>query len=134
MVGSRSQSVKDFGVKMSLILDVIHRFNEAFNRHDVDAMMADTTEDTIFENTFPAPDGTRFEGQATVREFWINFFKDSPHARLEFEDIFATEDRCVQCWVYHWIDAHGTLGYVRGVDVFRLRSGKIAEKLSYVKG
>ncbi len=25
-------------------------------------------------------------------------------------------------------------GHVRGVDVFRVRDGKVAEKLSYVKG
>jgi hypothetical protein len=25
-------------------------------------------------------------------------------------------------------------GHVRGVDVFRVRGGKVAEKLSYVKG
>lgn len=25
-------------------------------------------------------------------------------------------------------------GYVRGVDVYRVRAGKVAEKLSYVKG
>ena len=28
----------------------------------------------------------------------------------------------------------GTPGHVRGVDVFRVRDGKVAEKLSYVKG
>jgi len=28
----------------------------------------------------------------------------------------------------------GSPGHVRGVDVFRIRAGKIAEKRSYVKG
>jgi ketosteroid isomerase-like protein len=119
---------------LALSLNMLQHFNDAFNRHDVAAMMDDMTNDCVFENTFPAPDGTRYEGQAAVREFWVNFFKSSPHAHLDIEDIIATEDRCVQCWVYHWIDEQGKSGHVRGVDVFRLRGGKIAEKLSYVKG
>jgi ketosteroid isomerase-like protein len=51
-------------------LEVVHRFNEAFNRHDVDAIMELMTEDCVFENTNPTPDGTRYEGQAAVRAFW----------------------------------------------------------------
>ena len=38
-------------------LTTIERFNAAFNRHDVDAIMALMTEDVVFENTSPAPDG-----------------------------------------------------------------------------
>jgi hypothetical protein len=37
-------------------------------------------------------------------------------------------------WCYHWVDASGTPGHIRGVDVYTLRDGLIAEKLSYVKG
>ena len=33
----------------------IEAFNEAFGRHDVDAVMALMTDDCIFENTLPAP-------------------------------------------------------------------------------
>ena len=38
---------------------VIDRFNEAFNRHDVDALAPLLTDDTVFEDTSPAPDGRR---------------------------------------------------------------------------
>lgn len=44
--------------------ETIDRFNEAFNRHDVDAIMALMTDDVVFENTSPRPDGERFEGAA----------------------------------------------------------------------
>ena len=37
-------------------------------------------------------------------------------------------------WTYHWREAGEAVGHVRGVDVYRLRDGLIAEKLSYVKG
>jgi ketosteroid isomerase-like protein len=45
-------------------LDVIRRFNEAFNRHDVDGLMALMTSDCVFDNTLPARDGERVEGAA----------------------------------------------------------------------
>jgi ketosteroid isomerase-like protein len=110
-------------------LVVIERFNEAFNRHDVDAVMALMTDDVIFENTYPPPDGERFTGQAAVRGFWERFFAGAPNARFESEDQFAAGDRAVVRWRYSWGDGH-----IRGVDVFRVRDGKVAEKLSYVKG
>jgi hypothetical protein len=37
-------------------------------------------------------------------------------------------------WTYSWVDPSGTPGHIRGVDVYRVRDGLIAEKLSYVKG
>jgi ketosteroid isomerase-like protein len=112
-------------------LDVVHRFNEAFNRHDVDGVMALMTADGVFENTFPAPDGGRFDGAAAVREFWARFFAATPHARFEAEEIFAAGDRCVVRWIFHWDDRGG---HVRGVDVMKVRDSRVAEKLAYVKG
>ncbi len=113
----------------SATLATIDRFNEAFNRHDVDTVMALMTEDIVFENTSPPPDGERFEGQAAVRAFWELFFAGSPRARFEAEEVLAAGDRCVVSWRYSWGDGH-----IRGVDLFRVREGKVAEKLSYVKG
>jgi len=56
-----------------------------------------------------------------------------PQARFETEEIFAAGDRCVVWWTYHWVK-EGKPGHVRGVDIFRVQDGKVAEKLSYVKG
>src|ERR1700680_2574540 len=49
---------------------VVERFNEAFNRHDADALASLLTDDTVFEDTSPAPDGKRIEGKAAVTEYW----------------------------------------------------------------
>ena len=111
----------------------VERFNDAFNRHHVDDVMSCMTDDCVFENTRPAPDGTRIAGRDAVRKFWEEFFARSPQARFETEDLFAAGDRCVVRWRYHWI-RDGKPGHVRGVDVFRVRDGLVAEKLSYVKG
>lgn len=115
-------------------LAAIQRFNDAFNQHDVDGVMAAMTEDCIFENTSPAPDGERYVGQAAVRVFWESFFAASPQATFDTEDIFASGDRCLVRWRYRWVGSDGTPGHIRGVDVFCVRDGKVAEKFAYVKG
>lgn len=112
---------------------IVEGFNAAFNRHDVPAIMALMTDDCVFDSTRPTPDGERLVGQEAVRAFWERFFTRSPQAIFETEEIFAAGTRCVVRWVYRW-ERDGTPGHVRGVDVFRVRDGKVAEKLSYVKG
>jgi ketosteroid isomerase-like protein len=114
--------------------EVIQRFNDALNHHDVDAVMALMTEDCVFENTYPPPDGTRYEGQAAVRGFWEELLRASPDAHFTTEELFASGDRCTVRWRYDYTGSDGMRGHIRGVDVFRVRDGKVAEKLSYVKG
>ncbi len=118
----------------SSTLNVIERFNDAFNRHDVDAVMALMTDDVIFENTSPFPDGERYTGQDAVRAFWQGLFDSTPDAHFAAEDIFAVDDRCTVRWRYTFTSSDGSPGHVRGVDVFKVREGKVAEKLAYVKG
>jgi ketosteroid isomerase-like protein len=112
----------------------IHAFNTALNAHDIDAVMALMTDDCIFENTWPAPDGERYEGQSAVRAFWEKLIAGSPSAFFELEELFATGDRAAQRWRYTWVDTDGNPGHIRGVDLFRVTNGKVSEKFAYVKG
>ena len=120
----------------AITLAAIARFNAAFDRHDVDGVMAAMTNDCLFENTGPAPDGERYEGAAAVRAFWDRFFEWNPRAKFVAEEQFAAGDRCVVRWRYDWSNGAETEGvhHVRGVDIFRVRDGLVAEKLCYVKG
>jgi limonene-1,2-epoxide hydrolase len=115
-------------------VQVVAQFNDALNRRDLEAMMARMAPDCIFENTYPAPDGSRYQGQAKVRAFWEEFFLSSSHSTFEIEELFALGSRCVMRWTYRWADASGVPGHVRGVDLYRVEDGLIVEKLSYVKG
>ena len=124
-------------VRMSKIENatrLVLEFNDAFNRHDVPGMMKFMTDDCVFENTFPAPDGTRYSGKAVVTKFWEDFFHESPHAHIEIEEIFGLGLHCVMRWKYTWGDQSSAQGHVRGVDIFKIKEGLISEKLSYVKG
>jgi predicted SnoaL-like aldol condensation-catalyzing enzyme len=120
--------------KLESSMRLVLAFNDAFNKHDVPGMMKWMSDDCVFENTDPAPDGTRYSGKEAVTRFWEDFFKSSPQAHIDIEEIFGLGNRCVMRWRYSWVDASGQPGHVRGVDIFKERDGLLIEKLSYVKG
>lgn len=107
---------------------VVEAFGAAWGDHDLEAALALTAEDCAFESTSPPPDGTRHVGHDALRRAWRPIFDDRA-ARFTTEETIAAGDRVVQRWRYDWDGGH-----VRGVDVFLVRHGKVAEKYSYVKG
>jgi steroid delta-isomerase-like uncharacterized protein len=113
--------------------NAIERFNDAFNRHDVDAVAAVLTEDTVFENSTPTPDGRRIEGKEAVVAFWREWLARNPDALFETEEMIVSDNRAVVRWVYRK-QRDGAPWHLRGVDVFTVRDGKVAAKLAYVKG
>ena len=88
--------------------------------------MAMMTEDCVFEDTSP-PLGRRHHGQAAVRTVWEQLFVSRPH--------FTTEEGVVVRRPRHLPMAlRFDGGAVRGIDLFRVTDGKVAEKFAYVKG
>ena len=112
---------------------VIDRFNEAFNHDDADALADLLTDDTVFEDTSPPPDGRRIQGKAAVVEHWRAWFARNTEAVFEAEDIIVNEDRAVVRWIYRKA-RDGQPWHLRGVDIFTVRGDKVAAKLAYVKG
>ena len=120
------------GSQTEATLALITRFENGFNARDVDALMADMTEDTVFEHVAPeAVSFGRHEGQAAVRAVWESLEEHFPGFRFDFVDLFAADDRGVCRWELTWQQPDGSAGFMRGVDIFRVRDGKIAEKLTY---
>ena len=109
-------------------VEVVRAFGAAWADHDLEGALAFLTEDALFDATGPAPDGTQCVGVEAIAEAWRPIFEDRA-AHFEEEETFASADRVVQRWRYAWEGGH-----VRGVDVFLVRDGKVAEKRSYVKG
>ena len=112
---------------MTEVRELIDAFNAAWNAHDLPAALALCTPDVVFESTDPAPDGGRFEGLDAVRDVWRPVFDAG--GRFAFEEVTVLGDRVVQRWRFDW----GT-GHVRGIDLITVRDGRVAVKLSYVKG
>ena len=128
------EAAMEDGAQTATTIQVVEQLNEALNRRDVDAFMALITDDCVFENTFPSPDGQRYEGQGAIRTFVEDFFHSTPHIDFQTEDLFASGSRCVVRWVFHWSNPSGEHGHIRGVDVITVRNGKMAEDFAYVKG
>jgi len=112
------------------ILGLMDRFTAALNAHDLDAALALVTDDIVFESTSPSPDGARYEGRAAVAQVWGDLLASTPGAQFAVEEQFSNgSGRAVVRWRYDWGDGH-----VRGVDIIRVRDGRLAESLAYVKG
>jgi len=109
-------------------IETVQAFGAAWGSHDLDATLALVTDDCVFESTGPAPDGRRHVGRDDVRRAWQPIFGDVSSV-FEVEETFSAGDHVVQQWRYSWSDGH-----VRGVDIFVVRDGLVAEKRSYVKG
>lgn len=115
------------------VLAAVERFNQAFADRDIDAIMAAMTADCLFEDTTP-PDGIRHAGTAAVRTAWRALFTAAPHGRFTSEDTMVAGDRVISSWRYDFDATDPGAGHVRGVDLFTIRDGLVAEKRAYVKG
>jgi ketosteroid isomerase-like protein len=109
-------------------LALVEAFGRAWAEHDLDAALSHLSDNCVFDATGPAPDGTRHVGPEQIRKAWKSIFED-PGSSFEPEETFGAGDRVIQRWRYCWEGGH-----VRGVDLFKVTDGRIAEKLSYVKG
>ena len=113
---------------------IYSQFEAAMKKGDAHALTALMTEDCTFENTFPAPDGTRVKGATAVSALMDEMFRSTKNPSFETEEIVTCGDRIVVRHKYSWDNADGTHGHVRGMDLMQLRDGKIREIFSYVKG
>ena len=115
-------------------LKLLDRFADAFNRHDLDALMAMMTDDCVFQaSAGPHIDGQRSEGQQSVRAAFAAVFATFPDAHWANPTHFVAADRGVSEWTFTGTDRNGKRVEVTGCDVFTFRDGRIAIKNSYRK-
>lgn len=113
------------------IRTLLERFNSAFQTHRPDDLDDLIGEGCVLENTAPAPDGARYEGREACLAFWKGIASNADLA-FEPEDIWVGEDRGIIRWRLRWSARQED--QVRGVNIMRVRDGKIVEGLGYVKG
>ena len=112
----------------------LEAFAEAWNRHDVDALMSFMTEDCLFEAS-AGPDvcGTRYAGRDAVRAGFAEVFATFADAHWRGARHFVQGDRGTSEWTFTGTRADGSRVEVHGCDVFTFRDGKILLKNSYRK-
>ena len=106
----------------------------AFNRHDLDAIMAFFAEDCTFD--MPpglGPRGTRFIGKDQVREGLACRFAGIPDVHYGEDRHFVCGSRGVSEWRLTGTTSSGTRVDVRGCDLWEFVEGKVVRKDSYWK-
>ena len=107
--------------------DVIDAYNEAWNRHDLDAIASFHAPGMVFQN-YNA--GERAEGDA-VRAHIGDIFENWPDIRFTGRSLYVGADFVVQEWTAHATHPSGTELTWEGVDLFPFKDGKILRKDVY---
>jgi steroid delta-isomerase-like uncharacterized protein len=113
---------------------LLDRFADAWNRHDLDALMSMMTDDCVFQaSAGPHADGQRSQGKDAVREAYAAVFAAFPDARWSNPRHVVAGDRGVSEWTFTGTRQDGTRVEVTGCDLLTFRDGLIAAKNSYRK-
>ena len=116
------------------LFDLLDRFADAWNQHDLDALMSMMTDDCVFEASAGLQvDGQRSEGKPAVRAAYAAVFETFPDAHWAGARHFIAGDRGVSEWTFSGTHKDGRRVEVTGCDLFTFRDRKIAIKNSYRK-
>jgi ketosteroid isomerase-like protein len=114
--------------------DFLQSFVDAFNDHDVTAIMSHMTEDCVFAaSAGPDFDGEKFTGQKQVKKAFENVFATFPDAHWGNPKHFILGNRGFSEWIFTGTKLDGKMVEVTGCDLFTFKDGKIAIKNSYRK-
>src|SRR5436190_2241451 len=80
---------------------IIAAYGDAWNRHDVEAILAMHTEDSVFQNH---TSGGKGEGKAAIREILTGVFATFPDLRFDARRTYVRDGLVTQEWT-----ASGTL-------------------------
>jgi steroid delta-isomerase-like uncharacterized protein len=121
---------------MSVTVQTLKDVLDAFNRHDLDTIMAFFSEDCSFDfPRGPEPWGQRFNGKAQVREALAGRFKGIPDVHYGEDNHWVSADgnRGVSEWTLTGTTVSGVRLEVRGCDLWEFGDGKVTRKNSYWK-
>lgn len=113
------------------LLELVVAFTDAFNRDDLDAVMAYLAEDAIYDQF----DGGRAEGKAAIRAAFVPQFRgDYGTIRFVTEDVFvdAAAGKAMIRWLCT-LTRDGTTRGWRGLDLLRFEGRLVKEKHTYAK-
>ena len=107
---------------------------DAFNRHDLDAIMSCFEEDCTFDfPRGPDPWGERFVGKPAVRSGLARRFQGMPDVHYGDDRHWVAGTRGVSEWLLTGTTTTGQKIRVRGCDLWEFRDGKVTRKDSFWK-
>lgn len=114
--------------------DTLKAVLEAFNNHDLDAIMEFFADDCSFDMPRgPEPWGERFTGKAAVRQALATRFQGLPDVHYGDDRHWVSGNLGVSEWLLTGTTRDGRQVRVRGCDHWEFRSGKVVRKDSYWK-
>jgi ketosteroid isomerase-like protein len=116
-------------------VEVLQRVFDAFNRHDLDAILACFAEECTFDSPRgPDPWGQRFGGRDEVRRGLQARFEGMPDVRYDDGEHFACGSRGVSEWTIRGTTVAGDAVEVRGCDLWTFgRDDQLIRKDSFWK-
>jgi ketosteroid isomerase-like protein len=111
--------------------DLTFRFTDAFNREDLDGVMAFIAEDAVYDQF----NGARAVGKPAIRAAFVPQFRgDFGTIRFVAEDCFvdAAAGKALISWTCTLTRDGATRGW-RGLDVLHFVNGLVTEKHTYAK-
>jgi uncharacterized protein (TIGR02246 family) len=127
-------TVAEAGTSPEGLIAMLDRFADAWNAHDLDALVSYMTEDAVFESsTGTEVEGTRWVGRDAVRAGFGKVLSSYPDVQFEKRGHFVAGDRGVSEWVFRGTRLDGTRVEVYGCDLFTFRDGRILRKNSFLK-
>jgi len=114
--------------------ELLKRFLEAFNQHDLDAIMSYFAEDCVFYMPRgSAPRGDRYVGKEQVRTGLAKRFEGIPDVHYGEDQHWVCGEFGVSEWTLTGTSVSGSQLKVRGVDLLEFAHGKIIRKDSFWK-
>ena len=107
--------------------ELIDRYNDAWNAHDLDAIASMHAPDIVFENHTA---GERAEGAAAVRTHIARIFENNPDLSFRGRRLYASDGLVVSEWTATGTRDGGRVEW-DGVDVFPIDDGLIKRKDVY---
>lgn len=114
--------------------ELLQAFLDAFNRHDLDAIMEFFADDCVFYMPRgAAPRGDQYSGKADVRAGLATRFAGLPDVHYGEDKHWACGDFGVSEWTLTGTTPQGERIEVRGVDLLEFSGMKITRKDSFWK-
>ena len=115
-------------------VETLKAIADAFNAHDLDAIMEFFADDCSFDMPRGGqPWGRRLTGKAAVREGFAARFKGLPDVHFGDDRHWVSGDRGVSEWLLTGTAPDGGRVRVRGCDLWEFRDGQVIRKDSYWK-